>query len=51
MRYSRESNYGEILKICRTTLMTEKTFEEVLPTILQILAKGNYDTMTKEVAT
>jgi hypothetical protein len=46
MRYSRESVNGEILKICRS-LMKKETFDQVMPTLLQVIQKANYDLMTK----
>lgn len=49
MKMTKESTQGEILRICRE-MMTEATFDKILPEILK-LARFGHDMITKTTAT
>jgi hypothetical protein len=48
IKYTRDSEWGEILTICRRQ-MEESTFEKILPDLLNLMIKG-HDLVTKSTA-
>lgn len=48
LKYTKDSTWGEILKICRDQ-MTQETFEKILPDVLNYMFKG-HDLITKMTA-